>query len=158
MSDFVTVLKGEIAALVTDIRENPDPRQKKLARLRETLAEYEPSQPTAPTLRVRIPPRSPPTSPPLQNGGTSPFDLVATTKAAKMKAEITKLLTTREKMHRKAILNHLVSQGIMGKEGKPMQALAIFLSSRRADFSSDGEGNFSLRGKTPEAPRRLPLP
>jgi hypothetical protein len=141
MGDFTAVLKAEITDLETDIRERPDPRVRKLQRLRETLAEYEP------------PPQSNsrPSVPQTNGNGTvleplpAASGLVAMSKSSRMILEITKLLRQRETVHRKELLDHLIAHGIMGKEKDPMQALAIFLSSHRDQFGFDGAGNYSLR-------------
>jgi hypothetical protein len=135
MKDFVPALKSEIAELEGDIRDNPDPRIRKLERLRSTLAEYEP---------VDYVPQS--------NGKTAPLEPLpaapgakAATKAARMKGYIDGVLHGHLKIHRKSLLEGLIANGIMGKEADPMQALAIFLSSNKDDYKSDGEGNYSRR-------------
>src|SRR5258706_1084961 len=120
MSDFTTVLKAEITDLETDIRANPDPRVRKLAKLRETLAEYEPVHVAAPA----------PTSPPSthrQNGGLPPLTMIAgsaATKAARMRLAITKMLQQRPQVHRKELLDHLLESKIMGNETDPLHAFA----------------------------------
>jgi hypothetical protein len=152
MVEIVPVIKAEIAALETDIRENPDPRERKLARLRETLAEYEPVPPATPAPSAVAPLwASPPPAAHLAwtNGGTSEPLLAAsdaaTTKAERMRRAITKLLQQRITLHRGVLLEHMLTSKIMGNETDPMQALAIFLSSHKELFESDGAGNFSLR-------------
>jgi hypothetical protein len=69
----------------------------------------------------------------------------AMSKAARMEMEITKVLEQKRTVHRKELLDHLIAREIMGKETDPMQALAIFLSSHKEQFESDGAGNFSIR-------------
>lgn len=133
MTDFPEVLKAEIAGLEKDIRDNPDPRHRKLARLRDTLAEYEPrkNEPPAKALgqpRIRI---------------LLPHS--ALSKSSRMLIQIEKLLSENERVHRKDILAHLIKAGIMGKEKNPLQALAIFLSAHKDKFAFDGAGNYSRR-------------
>jgi hypothetical protein len=131
MKELVPTIKSEIAELESDIRKNPDPRVRKIERLRSTLAEYEPGAYV-----------------PQSNGKTAPLDpgLLAKTKVARMKGYIDGALQNRLKVHRKSLLEGLIANGIMGKEANPMQALAIFLSSNKDDYESDGEGNYSRRG------------
>jgi hypothetical protein len=139
MTNFVPVLKSEIAELEADISANPDPRLRKLRRLKETLAEYEPS------LGKLLLPNQPQ---PNGNGSlpaATPQGLVGETKAARMKAHIDGALRKSGKMHRKVLLEGLLAAGIMGKETDPLQALAIFLTGNKDSYESDGSGNYSLR-------------
>jgi len=53
-----------------------------------------------------------------------------------MMIEIKKMLSQKESVHRKELLDHLLATKIMGNETAPMQALAIFLSRNKADFQS----------------------
>ena len=132
MTDIVPALKAEIAELKADLNAKPDPRVRKLQRLEATLAEYEPS----------------PAKPQPNGNGSLPAanpHLAAVSKAVKMKLHIGMMLKDNGPLHRKDLLASLLAAGIMGKETKPMQALAIFLSSRKDLFESDGSGNFSLR-------------
>ena len=148
MSDIVPVLKSEIAEVEADIRANPDPRVRKLQRLREALAEYEPA-PTGKQSMALAGGGSVTTN--LQgNGNGEHLESLATaldsaTKSVKMKRHIGKILKDNGSVHRKDLLESLLAARIMGKETDPMQALAIFLSSHKALFKSDGSGNFSLR-------------
>jgi hypothetical protein len=141
MIDIITPLKTAITELEADLRANPaDPRVRKLQKLRETLAEFEPT----PTLDKLLRPNQPQ---PNGNGSipAATPNLVAETKAARMKGYIDKALHGNVKVHRTSLLEGLLAAGIMGKETKPLQALAIFLSSNKEDYESDGSGNYSLR-------------
>jgi hypothetical protein len=127
-ANFVSALKTEIAQLEDELRS--DPRHRKLARLRETLAEYEPAAMIASSnslLRISI------------------SDAPPRTKADKVKAEITALLQQRGTAHRKEILNRLTAVGLMGHEKDPMASLAAYFSGWRDIFDADGSGNWSLK-------------
>jgi hypothetical protein len=130
-ANFVSALKAEIAQLEDELQS--DPRQRKLARLRDALGEYEPvnnalqAQPSPPLrvlTRIPIPPKS---------------------KGGKIKAEITALLQQRGAVHRKEILRHLTAAGLMGHEKDPMASLAAYFSGWRDIFEPDGSGNWSLK-------------
>jgi hypothetical protein len=163
MTPFVAALKTEIAALEADIRDNPDLRPRRLSRLRETLAEYEPVGASTPAPSP-VPANGP------ANGSTHPTSVTnpanrafsglpaeagpaAMTKAARIKREIDAVLRAKPSAHRTELLDTLVRKGIMGAEKNPMQALAIYLSSHKEEYAFDGAGNYSLRPV-----RRLPLP
>jgi hypothetical protein len=73
------------------------------------------------------------------------FGVAALSKSSRMMIEIKKMLNQKESVHRRKLLDHLLATKIMGNETSPMQALATFLSKHKADFQSDGIGNFSLR-------------
>lgn len=145
MSDFTTALKAEMAELEADLRANPDPRVRKLQRLRETLAEYEPQ--SANMLY--------PNGVPRPNGGATlelqpaAPGLAAATKAERLKAHISEILREEGSTHRKDLLESLIAAGIMGGEKDPMQALAIYLSSNKDIFEFDGSGNYKLREPEP---------
>jgi hypothetical protein len=87
-------------------------------------------------------PPSPSPIPPQQNVST---DWRASTKRARIGGQVDELLTLHGTMHRKAILDHLVVNGIMGTEQKPLAYLAAFLSDNRDKYEPDGNGNFRLR-------------
>jgi hypothetical protein len=140
---IVPALKAEIADVEADIRANPDPRVRKLQRLRETLAEYEPAPVDRQAMLASLPRTN-------GNGSISPAEPLAAapsamSKAARIKLHIAKILTEKGSVHRKDLLDSLLAAKIMGNEADPMQALAIFLSSQREIFQSDGSGHFSLR-------------
>jgi hypothetical protein len=144
MTDIVPALKSEIAELAADIQANPDPRVRKLQRLREALSEYEPKRNVAQAL----------TNVSQGNGNGSIFESpTLATKSVKMRMHIGKLLKEKGTVHRKDLLESLLAAGIMGKETDPMQALAIYLSSHKNMFESDGSGNFSLREGAELIPR-----
>ena len=73
------------------------------------------------------------------------FGVAALSKSSRMMTEIKKMLSQKESVHRKELLDYLISTKIMGNETDPMRSLAIFLSNHKNDFQSDGSGNFSLR-------------
>lgn len=132
-SNFVSALKAEIAQLEDELRS--DPRHRKLARLRETLAEYERDDHQAPlALNSGVFSISP-----------SSATLKLRTKGDKVKAEITALLRQRGAVHRKTILSHLTAAGLMGYEKDPMASLAAYFSGWRDTFEADGRGNWSLK-------------
>jgi hypothetical protein len=136
--DIVPALKAEITQLEADIIFNPDPRVRKLQRLREALAEYEPAQGKLPL----------PNQHQANGNGSIPAAAIhasTETKAARMKSFIQGSLHANTKVHRKSLLDGLIAAGIMGKEKNPMQALAIFLSGSE-EYESDGAGNYSIKG------------
>jgi hypothetical protein len=132
MSVFINALKREIGELEADIKAHPDPRLRKVQRLRETLAEYEPI-PLTPLNGSKLEPL------PAASGPS------ALSKVARIKGFVDGTLQAQGKAHRAQLLAGLIQAGIMGNEKKPMQALAIFLSSNRDDYVSDGAGNYALR-------------
>lgn len=131
--DFLSALKAEIAALDAEIRA--DPRHRKLQRLRDTLDEYEPQR--APEVHQGI----------VGLGGNGSLVANATvlTKEERVRAEVTRLCQQHGTLHRKDILKHLMTAGLMGTEKDPLQALAIYLSNWKDEFDFDGNGNWSLR-------------
>jgi hypothetical protein len=86
-----------------------------------------------------------PGRPPILGSRPAAFGVVALSKSSRMMIEIKKMLSQKESVHRKELLDYLLATKIMGNETDPMQALAIFLSNHKEDFQSDGSGNFSLR-------------
>jgi hypothetical protein len=94
-NDFVTSLKAEISQLEAEVAN--DPRLRKLKRLRETLAEYEPRG-TVHQAEATF-------------HGTSGFvaDATVHTKQEKIKAELTRLLQANGRQHRSDILDGLRS-------------------------------------------------
>jgi hypothetical protein len=135
MIDIVPTLKAAIVELEADMRANPDPRARKLQRLRETLAEYEPVDRQSPAHSNGKALEPLPAAP----------GLAAATKVARMRQYVDGELRKNGKVHRKVLLEGLLATGIMGKEQDPMQALAIFLSGNKQNYESDGGGNYSLR-------------
>jgi hypothetical protein len=129
-TNFVPALKAEIAELEDELRR--DPRHRKLARLRETLAEYDPA---SKGINVQLATGS-------LGIATGPATLQ--TKGDRIKAEIMTLLQQRGALHRKEILNHLEAVGLMGNEKDPMASLAAYFSGWRDIFKPDGAGNWSL--------------
>jgi hypothetical protein len=73
------------------------------------------------------------------------FGVAALSKSSRMMIEIKKMLSQKESVHRRELLDYLLATKIMGIETSPMHALATFLSRHKEDFQSDGSGNFSLR-------------
>ncbi len=72
-----------------------------------------------------------------------------------MEITISELLAAKAQVHRSAILEYLNAVGIMGGEKNPTGHLAAFMSDRRHLYTSDGKGNFRLKGEVNEA--TLPL-
>jgi hypothetical protein len=129
--DFLLALKAEITQLENELRS--DPRQRKLTRLRETLAEYEPASVSHQAEFV--------------TGlfGMSGSVASQRTKGDRLKAEIVSLLRQRGAVHRKGILSHLTATGLMGHEKDPMASLAAYFSGWRDMFEADGRGTWSLK-------------
>jgi hypothetical protein len=120
MDKIVQTLQSELAELEAEIRT----LNRKVQGIKDLLAVYE--MPRAPK----------------PNGqATPPSNL---TKNERMENAIVQLLETNGEMHRRAILDHLTAQGIMGGEKDPIGHLASFLSNRRKLFVSDGHGKFRL--------------
>jgi hypothetical protein len=86
-----------------------------------------------------------PGRPRILGGRPAAFGVAALSKSSRMMIEIKKMLSQKESVHRKELLDYLLATKIMGNETDPMQALSIFLSNHKKDFQSDGSGNFSLR-------------
>lgn len=126
-ANFISSLKAEIAQLEDELRD--DPRQRKLMRLREALAEYEPAKRFVLTTEGMIRGSGPPPA----------------SKGNKIKAEITALLQQHGHVHRKEILRHLIDAGLMGHEKNAMGSLAAYGSSWNNIFAFDGTGNWSLK-------------
>ena len=91
------------------------------------------------------PKRRGPGRPPILGSMPAAFRVAAFSKSSRMMTEIKKMLSQKETVHRKELLDHLLATKIMGNETDPMHALASFLSRHKEDFQSDGIGNFSLR-------------
>jgi hypothetical protein len=131
--NFVSALKAEIAQLEDELRS--DPRQRKLARLRETLAEYEPSSGGYQAQLGSIT---------ISSFSAGSFTTLRT-KGDRVKAAITALLRERGTVHRREILNHLKAVNLLGSEKNPMASLASYLSDWKDIFAFDGSGNWSLK-------------
>jgi HAMP domain-containing protein len=131
-TDFIAALKAEIAQLEAEIRN--DPRHRKLQRLRETLAEYEPRGTMHQDQPIPV------------NG--SPADVagaIARTKESRIKAVLIQRLKEHGPQHRKVLLEHLQRVGLMGNEKDPMAYFAAYLSNWRDIFEPDGKGVWRLR-------------
>ena len=139
MSNLVAALRAELNELQAELQR--DPRYKRLQKIRELLALYEPNA-AAP---LSPPPMAPSSASHHSVEPNRPLEGL-TTKRAKVLAEIRSLLKSNGRMHRAKILEHLVAKGLMGKETKPLQALAIYLSEA-GQFVNDGEGNWSLKAE-----------
>jgi hypothetical protein len=83
--------------------------------------------------------------PPILGSRQAVYGVAALSKSSRMMIEIKKMLSQKESIHRRELLDHLLATKIMGNETDPMHALASFLSRHKEDFQSDGIGNFSLR-------------
>lgn len=134
-SNFVSALKAEITELEAELRD--DPRQRKLATLRAALAEYEPANKDLQAHPVT----------PLGASTIWPPTITLQTKGDKIKAEITAFLQQRggRAVHRKEILSHLISIGLMGREKTPIASLAAYLTGWNDTFGPDGRGNWVLK-------------
>jgi hypothetical protein len=133
MSDMINALRRELSQLEAELRS--DPRFVKVQKIKDLLAEYEPSQGKVIFSATSV------------NAGRtaeSAANARSASKAARIKAAIMILLNTKGSVHRTDILQHLVDNGLMGSEKIPLRSLAAYLSEWRADFKSDGNGNFSL--------------
>jgi hypothetical protein len=148
MSPLIPALQSELAALESDMRQNPDPRIRKAERIRELLREY--GQPVVLPMQAMTPMEravagsntnllSLLTNPPPHIAGRQ------VSKQERIRKEIHSLLEKQQIAHRKDILAHLTSIGVMGHEKDPMQALAAYLSGFKDEFVFDGNGNYSLR-------------
>jgi hypothetical protein len=140
MNDLVKTLRSELAALERELQA--DARYVKVQRIKELLTAYSPGKDIAPK-----PTPKPRRRRPTRKGAHKhvPLAAAAPSKAQGVQREVEALLTTKGQLHRKQILAHLVSKGLMGNEKTPMANLAAYLSSWRAKFETDGKGNFKLR-------------
>jgi hypothetical protein len=136
-TNFIAALKAEIEQLEAEIRS--DPRHRKLQRLRETLAEYEPRG----TVHQDQP--NPVNGSPAVGAGA-----LRRTKEDRMKAALTQLLKEEGPQHRKVLLEHLQRVGLMGNEKNPMANFAAYLSNWKDLFEPDGRGVWRLRESAPE--------
>jgi hypothetical protein len=136
---FIESLKAEIAEIEAALRA--DPRHRKLAKLRETLAEYEPLPPAEKTQppSFRLP------GPPPDSFAQAVGNGLARTKEERIKAELTGLFTKDGPQHRSIILEHLKQKALMGHEKDPMASLAAYLSGWKDVFGFDGKGTWGLR-------------
>lgn len=164
MTNLVPALKAELAELERELQA--DPRYLKITRIRDLLRTYEADEPysldgPARDLAAALspPPRPVPPPPPPPSGWMSrwpssgngvlphlpPVPGRQPSKVERVKYEIRDLLAKKTIAHRKDILAHLVSAGVMGHEKDPMASLAAYLSGFKDDFVFDGNGNYSLR-------------
>jgi len=132
---WIEELKAEKRRLEEELAE--DPRQQKIQAIDDLLDLYaddaREEAPKAP--RPKLPPGS----------------VNTVSKAARIKARVHELLADGPK-HRADILKVLIDAGIMGSEANPMASLAAYLSEWKADFTTDGKGNFSLATQREESP------
>jgi len=128
-------LHRELAELDAELQA--DPRYQKIHHIRELLTLY-----GAPRSDSATNPR-PSASSSSVNGHANRSAM--SSKNAKMEYRIDEILSEHGVLHRKAILDDLVAQGLMGNEKNMMAHLASFLSDRRNRYASDGRGNFQLR-------------
>jgi hypothetical protein len=141
-SNFVSALKAEITELEAELHN--DPRQRKLARLRAALAEYDPPAMISGNGSLAASGGNG-SSTSLSASGALGASATLRTKEDKVKAEIAALLQQRGAVHRKEILRHLIAVGLMGHEKTPMSSLAAYLSYSKNIFDRDGGGNWSLK-------------
>jgi hypothetical protein len=141
MNDLVKTLRSELATLERELQA--DARYVKVQRIKELLTAYAPEKDIAPKPTPKQQRR------PTRKGARKhvPSAAAAPSKAKGVQHEVEALLTTKGRLHRKEILAHLVSKGLMGKEKTPMANLAAYLSSWRSMVETDGKGNFKLRAE-----------
>lgn len=139
MSDLVNTLRRELTELETALRD--DPRFVKIQRIKELLAVYEKDAEPSSSLPLKLAEQ-----PKTAKGNGRPGS-----KAEEIKAAVRGLLSSSAKVHRKEMLKRLTEMKLMGHEKNPMGQLAAYLSEWRADFTSDGLGNFSLVRREPSA-------
>jgi hypothetical protein len=149
MSELVATLRQELSMLEAELRA--DPRSIKIAHIRELIAVYEREGPAIQEKGTREPV---PESEPARQPEPAHINGSGKTKASLMEETIAQMLLRNGQMHRSLILDHLTSLGIMGHEKKPMEELAVFLSTHRDRFVSDGKGNFRLVGMNAEGRRQ----
>jgi hypothetical protein len=127
MDNVVATLSRELGQLEAELRG--DPRYVKIKQIKELLDLYKVSESA--------------------NGRRQPAESRTgkrpESKATKIRAAITSLLTNKDSTHRKDILNHLTKLGLMGNEKDPMASLAAYLSAWKDLFAFDGKGNWSLK-------------
>lgn len=146
MNEMVNALRRELAQLEAELRA--DPRYVKIDGIKNLLAIYQKEAPpanlqqAAPAAEARARPR---------------VQLKSGPKARDIKTAVTELLAANGSVHRKAILDHLIGKGLMGHEKNPLKQLAAYLSGWRAEFKSDGLGNFSLVSRREPAGSGLPF-
>lgn len=149
MSDVVKTLRSELDALERELLA--DARYVKVQRIKELLAAYSPEKKTTPTppqkhRRRRAAGKAIRGDKGSLGSKLAPSINAGSSKSKKVRREIETLLTPGP-LHRKDILAHLISKGLMGKEKTPMASLAAYLSGWRDQFESDGSGNFKLRAE-----------
>jgi hypothetical protein len=138
-ANFIAALKAEIEQLEAEIRD--DPRHRKLQRLRETLAEYEPRGMVHQDQPI-----------PVNGSAAVVAGALGRTKESRMKAALTQLLKDHGPQHRKVLLEHLQRQGLMANEKNPMANFAAYLSNWKDIFEPDGKGVWRLRESRESAP------
>jgi hypothetical protein len=139
---LVQALQNELRELETQLRA--DPRYRRITKIRDLLNEYDPK---SVQLGLQF------TADPGATTGyivdlSDPKPLTGS-KGERVKATVTAMLKAAGSVHRKTLLSALEAKGLMGKEKDPMRALAIYLSSWRDEFASDGAGNYSLKSQPP---------
>lgn len=129
-TDFIAALKAEITEIEAALRA--DPRHRKLAKLRETLAEYEPAKAAAQPNLLLTP------------AATIIGNITGGTKETRIKAELTNVFKAKGPQHRTVLLEHLKLKGLMGHEKDPLASLAAYLSGWKDTFAFDGKGTWGL--------------
>jgi hypothetical protein len=130
MDKIVQTLRLELAELEAELQA----RQQKIQHIKELLALYE--MPTGQQQPGNVTPGA------KGNGREMPPGNL--TKNERMEEGVLYILRANGEMHRRAIVDYLTAQRIMGGEKNPVGHLAAFLSLRRDLFVSDGHGNFRL--------------
>jgi hypothetical protein len=145
MTDVTIVLRGELQSLEAELAA--DPRYQKITKIRELLAMYGSA--------AQLPGRREMPQPAEQQTTTG----TQSTKAERIRSEIEALIRVSGIVHRREMLDRLVSLGIMGRESSPMASLAAYLSEMKESIVSHGGGKWGFRdGPIPtkiRSPRKI---
>lgn len=94
-----------------------------------------------------------PTKPSVPKGPRAPTTgRKAETKDARVQAAIEKLLRERGEMHRKAIAEVLVADGVMGDVKDPVQSLARYMTGAKGRFHNMGGGFWTMPRTESDSP------
>jgi hypothetical protein len=136
-------LERELARLEPELMANPI--YIKVSRIKELLAAYRGTPTVAATVGQFVEPVAPKGQPHVREVGGS-------TKRGRVYAALEELIrSTGKPVHRKLMLDHLISNNLMGKEKNPMQSLAIYLSDAKDRFKSVGPGVWGLASDIDES-------
>jgi hypothetical protein len=144
MPSVVEVLSGELAALETEMQN--DPRYRKIARIRALLSEYSAVNNSS----------SQPQSKVVTYAGRARLPTLGT-KKAEIHATVRDVLIRRGPTHRSELLQAVEAAGVNVSNTNPMVAFAAYLSDFK-DLQSLGGGRWALREtKANEAPISEPM-